>query len=182
MVISSLCLISVEGVIRGLRWLHQPQGGRTPLISYGRSFRPLIRRATSGWEGGGVSDVCTYVRTDRFTESVYLLFPFSLSPFGHQPEGGWSPLISSYMDVHSTHPRRGRYGRTDGRNEHPYVMRWEGFDPFGLGADAQKHNLCNIFQPKMANFGMFAASNVYIFMKKSNMRYIIIVIKPLLEM
>jgi hypothetical protein len=28
------------------------------------------------------------------------------------------------------------YGRTYGRNKHPYVMRWEGFGSFG--ADAQK--------------------------------------------
>jgi hypothetical protein len=43
MVIGSLCSISVEGVIRGLRWGSSPKGAKpSHLITYGRSFRPPI--------------------------------------------------------------------------------------------------------------------------------------------
>jgi hypothetical protein len=71
---------------------------------------------------------------------------------GHRPWRGRSPHLDmdSHMDVYSVRPpaRRAKswwggvcmhartYGQTNGRNERPYVMRWENFAPFG--ADAQK--------------------------------------------
>jgi hypothetical protein len=45
MVIGSLCPISVEGVIRGLRWGIGPEGSKalsSHLITYGRSFRSPV--------------------------------------------------------------------------------------------------------------------------------------------
>jgi hypothetical protein len=64
MVIGSLCPISVEGVIRGLKWDIGPEGGEAlschHIWTFIPSVRPPVRRAKSG-EGGYICmDVLTY--------------------------------------------------------------------------------------------------------------------------
>jgi hypothetical protein len=70
MVISSLCLISVEGVIRGLRWGIGPEGGKALSSHHIWTFIPPARPfvGQNRGQGGGQGYVQMYGRTEGRTD------------------------------------------------------------------------------------------------------------------
>jgi hypothetical protein len=99
MVIASLCPISVEGVIRGLRWGIGPEGSKALSSHHIWTFIPSV---------GGV--VCMYGRTDIWTYGCTDIRTY----------GRTDVRMYGRTDVR-THGRTDvrTYGRMDVRNERP---------------------------------------------------------------